>query len=76
MNTGQRVKAVLEEIPYDRLVGADEISTKTGISSHKVAGIIKSHLLNKYVERTRIRTEFGKKFGYKRIRFVKAKTVP
>lgn len=61
---------ILKTIPYDRWVGSAEISSKTGISSHKVAGIIRGHLLYKFVERKRVRGRYGKNFEYKRVRWV------
>ena len=70
MNPGDRARTVLKRIPYDRWVGASEISVKTGISSHKVSGIIKSHLLYKFVERSQVRTEYGKSFKYRRIKLL------
>jgi len=62
--------SVLRTIPYDSWGGASEISIKTGISNHKVAGIIRGYLLYEFVERKRVRTQFGKNFNYKRLRWV------
>lgn len=64
----KRTSVVLELIPYDRWVGASEISKKTGITSHKVSGIIKSRLLYKFVERKKVKTKYGKNFCYRRVR--------
>ena len=61
---------VLSTIPYDEWIGASEISLATGISSHKVAGIIKSCLLYEHVERMKVRGHYGKNFTYKRMRWV------
>jgi len=65
-----RTSTVLELIPYDRWVGASEISMRTGISSHKVSGIIKSRLLNKFVERTQVKTKYGRNFQYRRVKYI------
>jgi hypothetical protein len=46
-----KIKQVLELIPYDEYISAGEISKKTGLSGHAVAGIIKSALVGEYVER-------------------------
>lgn len=73
MNRGIVADSVLKLIPYDKWVSAREISKKTDISGHKVSGIIKSHLLNKFVERSKFRTKSGKSFKYKRIKFIVGK---
>jgi len=48
--SSERIERVLSVIPYDRWVGAAEISAETGISSHRVSGIIRRHLRIAYVE--------------------------
>ena len=42
----EKVREVLSFIPYDDWVLASEISSKTGISSHKVGALIREELAN------------------------------
>ena len=63
MSQGQMAEKIFKIISYDPWISAAEISTKTGISSHKVAGVIKSGLLGKQVERKRI----SRRYFYRRL---------
>jgi len=59
---------VLAAVPYDRWLTAGEIAGKTGLSSHRVACLIKEYLVStKKVERKRIRGQNGASFHYRRI---------
>ena len=61
-----KIKQVLELIPYDEYISAGEISKKTGISGHAVAGIIKSALVGEYVEQAQ-KNKHG--LVYRRLKF-------
>jgi len=64
-----RVESVLKVIPYDRWVDAAEIAAETGLSSHKVSGIIRRYLLFAYVEGKHKRVYRGSKL-YRRLRLI------
>jgi len=64
-----RVESVLKVIPYDRWVDAAEIAAETGLSSHKVSGIIRRYLLFAYVEGKHRRVYRGSKL-YRRLRLI------
>jgi len=66
---------ILDAIPYDEWVTASEISSKSGIGSHKLALIISERLLNVDVERRKPTTsERGKFYEYRRIERIKSRT--
>jgi len=59
------LKLILEAIPRDEWVRANEIADKTGLTTHAVGAIIGYNLLQ-FIERKRF-TDSGKTYLYKRI---------
>ena len=68
--SSERIERVLRVIPHDRWVSAAEIAAETGISSHKVSGIIREHLLIAYVEWKHTRMYYRGRKLYRRLHFV------
>ena len=66
------VEKVLEAIPRDRWVSAAEIAAETGISSRRVAGIIRINLLGADVEWRATRPSSCSFHLYRRFRYVDA----
>jgi len=64
---GEVVGRILEAIPCDRWVGAAEISAETGISSRRVAGIIRRNLLGADVERKLTGSSWSRRHLYRRL---------
>ena len=67
---------ILEAIPRDSWVSAVEISAETGMSSLKVAGIIRGNLLGVDVERRSMRPSRCRSYLYRRLRYVDASKRP
>lgn len=64
------IKSVLRAIPRDRWVGAAEIAAETGLSSHKVSGIIRRHLRIEYVEWKHTKISGRGRKLYRRLRLI------
>ena len=58
---------VLEAIPYDEWMLASEIASDIGERSIDVAWVITNRLLNKYVERKRLREKQTTPYLYRRL---------
>ena len=71
-NRGEAAGVILEAIPRDRWVSAAEIAAETGISSRRVAGIIKEKLLDADVERRPTRPSGCLFYLYRRLPYVDA----
>jgi len=68
----EAAEKILEAIPRDRWVSAAEIASKTGISSRRVAGIIRMNLLGADVERRSKRPSGSLFYLYRRLPYVNA----
>jgi len=68
----EAAEKILEAIPRDRWVSAAEIAAKTGISSRRVAGIIRINLLGADVERRSKRPSGSLFYLYRRLPYVDA----
>ena len=63
----EKVKKILDVIPYDRWVSAAEIAAETGISSSSVGALIGRDLLIVYVECRSMRSSERGAHFYRRI---------
>jgi len=66
----EMTEVVLKVIPYDKWVGAAEISAETGIGSIQVGALIKRDLLNVLVERKLTGPSWRGRHLYRRLRFL------
>ena len=63
---GERKQLILEAIPFDEWVSAQEIATKTGITPQAVGIIISKSLVPVFIERRETSERPEKTFDYKR----------
>ena len=66
----ERVRRVLDAIPYDSWVSAAEVAAETGISSSRVGALISKELFPVSVERKKRKLSERGSYLYRRIRFV------